>query len=100
MTNTDLIARVEQTCAELLADHQPVTFTQVATHSGIGRTTLYRNPTLRTLIEEHRQRSTSAGTLTGLAADITALRTALEAVATRVRHHEEQLRQIGKRKTP
>jgi hypothetical protein len=100
MTTTDTMGRVEQACAELLADQQPVTFTQVAARSGLGRTTLYRNPTLRALIEEHRQHSTGAATLTGLASDIAALRTALEAVATRVRHHEEQLRQIGKQRTP
>jgi len=100
MTSPDLITRVEQACAELLADHQPVTFTQVAARSGLGRTTLYRNPTLRALIEEHRHHTTRAGTLTGLTYDIAALRTALEVVATRVRHHEEQLRKISKQKTP
>jgi hypothetical protein len=100
MTSTDLAARVEHACTALLADHQPVTFTQVAARSGLGRTTLYRNPTLRALVEEHRQRSTSAATLTSLASDIAALRTALEIVATRVRHHEEQLRKISKRRTP
>jgi hypothetical protein len=100
MTSTDLVVRVEQACAELLADHQPVTFTQVAARSGLGRTTLYRNSTLRALIEEHRQRSTKAGTLTNLAADIETLRTALEIVAARVRHHEERLRRIGKQITP
>jgi hypothetical protein len=99
MTSTDPVARVEQACTGLLADQQPVTFTQVAARSGLGRTTLYRNPTLRALTDEHRQRSTGAGTLTGLASDIAALRTALEAVATRVRHHEEQLRRISKRRT-
>jgi hypothetical protein len=68
MTSTD-IRRVEQACTELLADHQPVTFTQAAARSGLGRTTLYRNPTLRAIVEEHRHRSTRAETLTGLAAD-------------------------------
>ena len=100
MTSTDPVARVEQTCTELAADQQPVTFTQVAARSGIGRTTLYRNPALRALIEEHRQHPTSPRTLTGLASDIGALRTALEIVTTRVRNHEEQLRRIGKQKTP
>lgn len=98
MTSTDTIAQVEQACAELLADQQPVTFTQIAARTGIGRTTLYRNPSLRALVEEHRYRATHAGTLTGLAADITTLRTALEAIAGRVRRHEEQLRQIGKQR--
>jgi hypothetical protein len=98
MTNTDTIGRVEQACTELLADQQPVTFTQVAARTGLGRTTLYRNPSLRALIEEHRHRATQAGTITALAADIATLRTALEAIASRVRRHEEQLRQIGKQR--
>jgi hypothetical protein len=36
----------------------------------------------------------SPNTLTGLASDIAALRTALDAIATRVRSHEEQLRKL------
>jgi hypothetical protein len=100
MTTTDPVTKVEQTCADLLAEHQPVTFTQVAARSGLGRTTLDRNPALRALIEDHRHRTTAAGTLTSLTGDIAALRTALEAVATRVRHHEEQLRRISRQKTP
>jgi hypothetical protein len=100
MTSTDTIGRVEQACTELLAEQQPVTFTQVAARTGLGRTTLYRNPSLRALIEEHRHRATHAGTITGLAADIATLRTAVEAIASRVRRHEEQLRQIGKQRPP
>jgi hypothetical protein len=96
MTSTDPIAGVEQACAELLAGQQPVTFTPVAARSGLGRTSLYRNPTLRALVEEHRQHASNARTLTGLASDIAALRTALEVITVRVRHHEEQLRRIGK----
>jgi|ERR1700729_2008885 len=94
MTSPDLVARAERACAELAASGQPVTFTALARHAGVGRATLYRNPAVRAVIEEHRQQAASATTLTGLAADITALRTALEAVAARVRNHEEQLRQI------
>ena len=37
--------RVEDACAALLAAGQPVTFDEVATRAGIGRATLYRNPT-------------------------------------------------------
>ena len=43
-------------------------------------------------------RLTIVGTLTGLADDITALCTAIEAVAARVRHHEEQIRQLNRKK--
>jgi len=41
--------------------------------------------------------SVSANTLTGLSAEIGHLRTALEAVADRVRQHEERLRHIEAR---
>ena len=98
MTSPDRTARAEQACAELAAAGQPVTFTAVAARAGIGRATLYRDPALRALIDSHRHDAASAGTLTGLADDITALRTAIEAVAARVRHHEEQIRQLNRKK--
>lgn len=96
--NIDAVTRVEQACADLIAQEQPVTFTEVAARAGLGRTTLYRNATLRALVEEHRHRAAQAGTLTGLAEDVAALRTALETIAGRIRRHEEQLRQISKTK--
>ena len=91
-------ARAEQACAELAAAGQPVTFTAVAARAGIGRATLYRDPSLRALIDGHRHDAASASTLTGLADDITALRTVIEAIAARVRHHEEQIRQLNRKK--
>jgi hypothetical protein len=96
--NTDATRKVEQACAELIANQQPITFTQIAARTGLGRTTLYRNPSLRALIEDHRHRAAQAGTLSGLAHEITTLRTAVEAIAGRVRRHEEQLRQITKQR--
>jgi hypothetical protein len=96
--NADTIAKVEQACADLIAGQQPVTFTEVAARTGLSRTTLYRNPSLRALVQEHRHRAAQPGTLTGLAEDVAALRTAVEAIAGRVRHHEEQLRRIAKTK--
>lgn len=94
MSRPDLTAQAEHVCAELAASGQPVTFTAVAARTGIGRATLYRDPALRAVIEDHRRRAASATTLTGLAEDIAALRTAIDAVAARVRRHEEQLRQL------
>ena len=94
MNRAGNLGRAEQACSELAADGQPVTFTAVAERTGIGRATLYRDTALRALIDDHRQRSASANTITGLADDIAALRTAIEAVAARVRRHEEQLRQL------
>jgi hypothetical protein len=97
MTSPDRTARAERACTELAAAGQPVTFTAVAARAGVGRATLYRDPALRALVDGHRHDAASAGTLTGLADDITALRTAIEAVAARVRHHEEQIRQIRRK---
>jgi hypothetical protein len=94
MNRPSNLGRAEQACSELAADGQPVTFTAVAERTGIGRAALYRDTALRALIDDHRQRSASANTITGLADDIAALRTAIEAVAARVRRHEEQLRQL------
>ena len=47
MTAPDALAKIEQTCADLLQKGKPVTFTMVAAAAGISRTTLYRDPTLR-----------------------------------------------------
>ena len=100
MTSPDTITRAEHACSQLAEDGQPVTFTAVAALAHISRTTLYRDPALRALVDEHRRRSAEANTLTGLAADISALRTALEAIACRVRRHEEQLRQLNRQERP
>ena len=66
----DQQARVEAACAELAAAGQPVTFGQVAARTSISRTTLYRRPDLRAVIDEHRARGRDATTLTGLAVQI------------------------------
>ena len=91
---TDNIDLVEAACTELARQGEPITFTIVADLTGISRTTLYRNPQLRSIVEEHRSHTHDRRTLTGLAAEISHLRTALEAIADRVRQHEEQLRRI------
>ena len=95
MTNANILNRVERACAGLRQDGQPVTFTAIATATGIGRTTLYRNPDLRAVIDQHRHHAATSGTLTGLNDDIATLRTAVEAIADRVRKHEEQLRRLA-----
>jgi AcrR family transcriptional regulator len=88
------LARVEAACAQLAAAGQPVTFGQVAARAGISRTTLYRRGDLRALVDEHRARGRDATTLTGLTIQIDQLRRSLEAIAARVRRHEEQLRRL------
>ena len=98
MTNTSTLNRVERACAELRRDGQAITFTAVAARTRLGRTTLYRDPTLRAIIEEHRHRTATGGTLAGITDEIATLRAALDVLATRVRRHEEQLRRLASRK--
>jgi hypothetical protein len=90
----DELARVEAACAELAAAGQPVTFGQVAVLARVSRTTLYRRADLRALVDEHRARGRDATTLTGLTIQIDQLRRSIEALAARVRRHEEQLRRL------
>ena len=90
----DQLTRTEAACAELAAAGQPVTFTEVAARARISRTTLYRRADLRAVIEEHRALGRDATTLSGLAVQIDQLRRSLEAVAAKVRRHEEQLRRL------
>jgi Family of unknown function (DUF6262) len=93
MSPTDL-ERTERACAELADTGRPVTFTAIAARTGIARATLYRRPELRTIVEEHRARGQDARTLSGLAAEVDGLRAGLEAVAAKVRRHEETLRRL------
>ena len=94
--NESTLARVERVCAELATKGDAITFTAVAEHAQIGRATLYRDPQLRAIVDEHRTRQTDARTLSGLATEVAHLRTAVEALAETVKHHEEQLRKITK----
>ncbi len=94
MRKPDLVGRVERACLELSAAGRDVTFGEVAERAGVGKATLYRRPELRALVEEHRLRSREALTLSGLAVEVDQLRRGLEAVAARVRHHEEVLRRL------
>ncbi len=68
--------------------------TATAAATGISRATLYRNPELRTLIQEYRLRDVQGLTLSGLSIEIAQLRASLEAVADRARQHEERLRRL------
>ena len=93
MTNTNT-TRIETICRELTANGTPITFTTIAERAGISRTTLYRDPELRAVIEEHKHRSHDPRTLASLTTEIGHLRTAIAALADRVRHQEERLRRL------
>jgi hypothetical protein len=90
----DELTRVEAACAELAAAGRPVTFAELAARAQISRTTLYRRADLRAIVEEHRARGQDATTLSGLAVQIDQLRRSLEAVAAKVRRHEETIRRL------
>jgi hypothetical protein len=90
----NLLAAVRDACIDLIRTNTPVTFAEVAARTGISRTTLYRRRELRELIEQHRDPTGDAITLTGLAIQIERLRQALEAVAANVRRHDEHLRAL------
>ena len=96
MTSPGTLARIERACAELLRLNQPVSFTTVAASAGISRATLYRNESLRAVVEEYKQRSRSHDphSISGVVAEVDHLRTAVEALAARVRKHDEQLRRL------
>ena len=81
---TSTLNSVERACADLARDGRAVT--------GLARSTLYRNATLRTIVEHH-QRSTD-GPLVPLTDQIATLRAAVNTLADRVRSHEEQLRRL------
>jgi AcrR family transcriptional regulator len=93
----DLVARVEQACAQLTDDGVAITFAAVSARVGISKATLYRRPELRSVVEEHRSHDREAHTLTGLVVELDQLRQGLEAVAAKVRHHEELLRRLQRR---
>jgi hypothetical protein len=88
------VGRVEEACAELLAAGEQITFDAVATRARVGRATLYRRPELHAIVTEHRRRGGEDLTLTGLAVQLDQLRRGVEAMATKLRRHEEQLRKL------
>jgi hypothetical protein len=90
------LARVEQACIDLVSAGEKLTFDAVAARARIGRATLYRRPDLHATVAEHRRQGKEALTLTGLAVQLDQLRQGLEAVAAKVRHHEEMLRKLNR----
>lgn len=98
MSTTSTLNRVERACIELRRDGKDVTFTAIAARTSLGRTTLYRDPTIRAVIEEHRRGAAASGTFTGLTDEIAILRAAVDTLAERVRHQEEKLRRLDRKR--
>jgi hypothetical protein len=92
---TQRIRQVEDACTQLAARGEPITFVAIARHTGIPRVTLYRNPALRAVVDEHRDRAHDATSLTGLAAQLAMQQLTLHALADRVRQHEEVIRKLS-----
>ena len=90
---------VRTACAELLRAGERVTFPKVAQRTGISRATLYRQRQLRELIDQHRHPTSETLTLSALAAQVDQLQQTLEALAAKVRRHDEQLRRAGATQT-
>jgi AcrR family transcriptional regulator len=100
--SADLVARVEEACTELIEGGEAVTFAAVATHAGVAKATLYRRLELRAIVEERRRSDREAHSFSGIVVELDLLRQGLEAVAAKVRRHEEELRalrrQVSKQK--
>lgn len=92
--STDLVARVESACTQLVEGGEAVTFAAVATHAGVAKATLYRRPELRAIVEERRHGDREAHSFSGIVVELDLLRRGLEAVAAKVRRHEEELRTL------
>jgi AcrR family transcriptional regulator len=92
--SSDLVTRVESACTQLVERGEAVTFAAVTTHAGVAKATLYRRPELRAIVEEHRRGDREAHSLSGIVVEIDLLRQGLEAVAAKVRQHEEEIRDL------
>jgi AcrR family transcriptional regulator len=92
MTNTTL-NQIERACADLARNGHAITIAAVAEHAGISRSTIYRNPTLRAIIEHHQQAAPD-GSITAISDELATLRQAVQTLADTVRHHDAQLRRL------
>lgn len=94
MTTKNLLNQIERACAELAQRGDTITFVKVAELTGIARSTLYRNQNIRSVIEHHRRNAPDDAILV-LTDELTTLRATIETLATKVRHHDAQLRRLG-----
>lgn len=90
---TTLLNKIERACIDLAATGQPITVAAVADNAGVSRSTIYRNPGVRAIIEQHR-RTASDKTITAVTEEIATLRVTVTALAEVVRRHDAQLRRL------
>jgi|AOMP01.1.fsa_nt_gi hypothetical protein len=91
MISKETLTKVDQACSAIAALDQVVTFAEVARRAQVTRNSLYRNPELRQMVEGYRTISKRSHTFIELSAQVEELRGMIDAVATTVRHHEEQI---------
>jgi hypothetical protein len=88
-----MLNQIERACVAVAQTGAPITFVAIAEHTGIARSTLYRNQDIRTVIEHHRSSSPDQ-TITALTEELATLRATIHTLADKVRHHEAQLRRL------
>ena len=91
---TSSLNQIERACADLSRDGHPITIAAVAQRAGISRSTIYRNPELRTVIEHHRQAAPDE-TITAITDELATLRTSVQALADTVRQHDAKIRRLA-----
>ena len=87
--------QIERACTDLARDGRTITVVAVAEHAGISRSTIYRNPDFRAIMEHHRQGAPD-GTVTAITDELATLRATVQALADTVRQHDTQLRRLGR----
>lgn len=92
MTSTTL-NQIERACADLARHGHPITIAAVAGHAGISRSTIYRSPELRAIIDHHRHTAPDSS-ITAITDELATLRQAVQTLADTVRQHDAQLRRI------
>lgn len=87
--------QIERACADLARDGHPITIAAVADRASIARSTIYRNPELRAIIEHHRQATPDDSILT-ITDELATLRATVQTLADTIRHHDAQLRRLSR----
>lgn len=95
MTTKNMLHQIERACAQIADNGEAITFVAVAKFTDIARSTLYRNQTIRSVAEHHRRNAPDDWILV-LTDGLTTLRATIKTIATKVRHHDAQLRRLEK----